>query len=55
VLFGLGSPVHGRSGKLGEIDRIMFDPNTRHAERLEANAEQRNMAAAEERRVTLCV
>jgi uncharacterized protein YrrD len=32
MLFGLGSPVHGVSGKLGEIDRIMFDPNTRRAE-----------------------
>jgi sporulation protein YlmC with PRC-barrel domain len=32
--FGLGSPVFGVSGKIGETERIMFDPNTRRAEYL---------------------
>jgi sporulation protein YlmC with PRC-barrel domain len=34
MLFGLGSLVNGASGKLGEVERIMFDPNTRRAEYL---------------------
>lgn len=34
MIFGFGSPVFGTSGKLGEVDRIMFDPNTQRAEHL---------------------
>jgi sporulation protein YlmC with PRC-barrel domain len=34
MIFGLGSTVIGPSGKLGEIDRIMFDPNTQRVEHL---------------------
>lgn len=34
MIFGLGSPVLGASGKLGEVEQIMFDPNTRRAEHL---------------------
>ena len=34
MMFGLGSPIIGQSGKLGEVDRIMFDPNTHRAEYL---------------------
>lgn len=34
MIFGLGSPVIGTADKLGEVDRIIFDPNTRRAEYL---------------------
>lgn len=34
MIFSLGSPVFGTSDKLGEVDRIMFDPNTHRAEHL---------------------
>ena len=34
MIFGLGSSVIGTSGKLGDVDRIMFDPNTHRAEHL---------------------
>ena len=34
MIFSFGSPIIGRSGKLGEVDRIMFDPNTHRAEYL---------------------
>ena len=34
MIFGLGSAVMGASGKFGEIERVMFDPNTRRAEHL---------------------
>ena len=34
MIFGLGSPLIGTAGKLGDVDRIMFDPNTGRAEHL---------------------
>ena len=34
MLFAIGSPVMSGSDKLGDVERIMFDPNTHRAEHL---------------------
>ncbi len=34
MIFGLGSPIMSQSDKLGEVERIMFDPNTHRVEYL---------------------